>query len=76
MLWSIAKYVAMAEVIAFFGVVIAISVYGIIYHPINSLMFTALSVVNIIIGLMLVREFIDALLNYDHVAFSEVTPSE
>jgi cell shape-determining protein MreC len=61
----------MPMVIVFFVAVIIISAYGAIYHPINSLMFTILSVVNIIVGLLLVREFADALINYDHLEFSE-----
>jgi len=58
-------------VILFFVVVIIISVYGLIYHPVNSIIFTILSVVNIIIGLLLIREFADALLNYDYLELSE-----
>lgn len=61
----------MPMVILFFVVVIIISIYGVIYHPVNSIMFTILSIVNIIIGLLLIREFSDALLNYDYLEFSE-----
>ena len=65
------KYLAMPMVITFFLAVIGISAYGAIYHPVNSVIFTVLSIVDIIIGLLLIREFGDALINYDYLEFSE-----
>jgi hypothetical protein len=71
MFWNATKYIAMPMVIAFFAMVIVVSAYGVMYHPVNSLIFTTLSVINIVIGLLLIREFADALINYDYLEFSE-----
>lgn len=71
MFWTAAKYIAIPMVIVFFIMVVIISAYSVTYHPVNSMIFTVLSVVDIVIGILLIREFGDALINYDYMEFSE-----
>jgi hypothetical protein len=59
------KYGAMTFVIAFFLMIMGVAVMGVFTRPIQSTIYLVIAILDIPICILLIREFVDAMVHYD-----------